>query len=140
MTGQRPSAAVEIPGVGLDRLVAVVAVLVVVELMLFAGRYGYHGDELYFIVAGSHPAFGYPDQPPLVPMLAGLMHHIAASLYLLRLPSALAAAATVVVAGAIARDAGGGRRAQLIAASGPEWWSASASRPSRRWPSSQSCH
>lgn len=103
-------------GVGLDRLVAVVAVLVFVELMAFAGRYGYHGDEMYFIVAGWHPAFGYPDQPPLVPLLAGAMHHIAASLYLLRLPSAMAAAATVIVAGAIARDAGGGRRAQVIAA------------------------
>jgi Dolichyl-phosphate-mannose-protein mannosyltransferase len=116
VTAQQPSAVPATAGVGLNRLVAVVAALVFVELMLFAGRYGYHGDELYFIVAGSHPAFGYPDQPPLVPLLAGLMHQIAASLYLLRLPSAVAAAATVMVAGTIARDAGGGRRAQVIAA------------------------
>lgn len=103
-------------GVGLNRWVAVIAGALFVELMAFAGRYGYHGDEMYFIVAGSHPAFGYPDQPPLVPLLAALMHHIAASLYLVRLPSALAAAATVVVTGATARDAGGGARAQVIAA------------------------
>jgi hypothetical protein len=99
-----------------SRGVLVVAGLLLIELMAFAGRYGYHRDEMYFIVAGSHPAFGYPDQPPLVPLLAWLMHAISPSLYLLRLPSALAAAATVVVTGATARDAGGGRRAQLIAA------------------------
>jgi 4-amino-4-deoxy-L-arabinose transferase-like glycosyltransferase len=44
------------------------------------------------------------------------LHHLAPSLYLLRLPSALAAAATVVVTAATAREAGGGTRAQTIAA------------------------
>lgn len=116
MAAQQTSDVPAAAGGGLDRWVAVVAAAVFVELMLFAGRYGYHGDELYFIVAGSHPAFGYPDQPPLVPLLAGLMHHLWDSLYLLRLPSAVAAAVTVIVAGLIARDAGGGRRAQVIAA------------------------
>jgi hypothetical protein len=101
----------------LSRIVLVIAALLLVELMAFAGRYGYHRDEMYFIVAGSHPAFGYPDQPPLVPLLAWLMHDISGSLYLLRLPSALAAAAMVLVTGVTARDAGGGRRAQVIAAS-----------------------
>ena len=100
----------------MSRLVPIAAVALFAELMVTAGRYGYHGDEMYFIVAGSHPAFGYPDQPPLVPLIVALMHHIAPSLYLLRLPSALAAAATVVVAAATAREAGGGRRAQAIAA------------------------
>ena len=84
--------------------------------MVVAGRYGYHRDELYFVVAGSHPAFGYPDQPPIVPLIAWLTYHATASLYVLRLPSALAAAATVAVAGATARDAGGGAPAQVIAA------------------------
>jgi Dolichyl-phosphate-mannose-protein mannosyltransferase len=106
------------PGAGADcsRVVPVVAGLLFVVLVAYAGRYGYHRDEMYFIVAGSHPAFGYPDQPPLVPLVAWLMHDMVASLYVLRLPSALAAAATVMVTGAIARELGGGRRAQTIAA------------------------
>jgi hypothetical protein len=111
---RRPAATAT--GPHLSRAVLVVAVLLFAELMGFAGRYGYHRDEMYFIVAGSHPAFGYPDQPPLVPLLAWLMNRIDSSLYLLRLPSALAAAATVVVIGATAREVGGGRRAQVIAA------------------------
>jgi hypothetical protein len=97
-------------------VVLAVATLLFVELMAFAGRYGYHRDELYFIVAGSHPAFGYPDQPPLVPLLAWLLHATSGSLYLLRLPSALAAAGIVIVTGSTAREAGADRRGQVIAA------------------------
>ena len=86
-------------------------------LVATSTRYGYHRDELYFIVAGSHPAFGYPDQPPLVPLLCWAMHELApGSLLVLRLPSALAAAATTGIAALITREVGGTRRAQLIAA------------------------
>ena len=55
----------------------VVAGLQAVALVATSTRYGYHGDEFYFIVAGSHPALGYPDQPPLVPLLSWLMHDLA---------------------------------------------------------------
>lgn len=86
-------------------------------LIATSWRYGYHGDEFYFIVAGSHPALGYPDQPPLVPLLARAMHDLApGSLLVLRLPSALVGAATTVLSALVAREVGGGRRAQTIAA------------------------
>ena len=85
--------------------------------MATSTRYGYHRDELYFIVAGSHAAFGYPDQPPLVPLLCWAMNAIApGSLLVLRAPSALIAGATTLLAGLIAREVGGGTRAQVIAA------------------------
>jgi hypothetical protein len=72
---------------------------------------------MYFIVAGSHPAAGYPDQPPLVPLLVHAMYSLGSgSLFLVRLPSALAAGATTLLAALVAREIGGGRRAQLIAA------------------------
>ncbi|HZS24190.1 MAG TPA: glycosyltransferase family 39 protein [Gaiellaceae bacterium] len=87
-----------------------------VALLATSTRYGYHRDELYFIVAGSHPALGYPDQPPLVPLVCRAMHDLWPSLVVLRLPSALVAAATTVVAALVAREAGGARRAQTIAA------------------------
>jgi len=93
-----------------------IAVAQLALLLATASRYGYHRDELYFVVAGSHPALGYPDQPPLVPLLAWAMHAIAPSLTLLRTPSALASAATTVLAALIAREAGGDRTAQVVAA------------------------
>jgi 4-amino-4-deoxy-L-arabinose transferase-like glycosyltransferase len=97
--------------------VFVVAAAQLVLLLATSTRYGYHRDELYFIVAGSHPAFGYPDQPPLVPLLSWAMNAIApGSLLVLRAPSALAATATTILTAAISRELDGGGRAQVIAA------------------------
>jgi Dolichyl-phosphate-mannose-protein mannosyltransferase len=97
--------------------VLVVAGLQAAVLVATSRRYGYHGDEFYFIVAGAHPALGYPDQPPLVPLLSWLMHDLApASLVVLRLPSAIVGGTTTVLAGLVTREVGGGRRAQVIAA------------------------
>ncbi|AIG75630.1 Hypothetical protein AJAP_13745 [Amycolatopsis japonica] len=82
-----------------------------------AGRYGYFGDELYFLAAGRHLDWGYADQPPLLPLLARLMDGFGAdSPFVLRIPAMLAMVAGVVLTALIARELGGGRKAQTIAA------------------------
>lgn len=97
-------------------MLGIAAVLVMV-LLLVAGRYGYHRDELYFLAAGRHLAWGYPDQPVVVPLLARLVSVVdAESLLLLRVPSAVAMAAVVVLAAVAARELGSRRSGQIFAA------------------------
>jgi 4-amino-4-deoxy-L-arabinose transferase-like glycosyltransferase len=97
------------------RLVALAAAVAAL-LVVFAGRYGYHRDELYFLEAGRHLAWGYADQGPLTPLLAHLMETLwPGSLTVLRVPSVLMAAGTVLVTGLTVSELGGSRRAQLIA-------------------------
>ncbi|GAA0562621.1 glycosyltransferase family 39 protein [Actinomadura livida] len=104
------------PGVAWRPVLLIAGALGVV-LLAVSARYGYHRDELYFRVAGRHPMWGYPDQPPLVPLLGRAVTAVFGdSLVALRVPSALFSAAGVVVAALTARDMGGGRRAQLLTA------------------------
>ncbi|HEY5197392.1 MAG TPA: glycosyltransferase family 39 protein [Solirubrobacteraceae bacterium] len=94
-----------------------IAAVVTLVLIVLAGGYGYHRDELYFLVAGRHLAWSYPDQGPLTPLIARLMDSIApGSLTVLRIPSALMAGGTVLVTGLTAFELGATRRAQLIGA------------------------
>ena len=93
-----------------------VALALFVLLVSTSSRYGWHRDELYFVVAGRHPAWGYPDQPVLTPLLSAGLHRLGGgSLVVLRLASALASAATVVLTGVIAGLLGGSNRARLLA-------------------------
>jgi 4-amino-4-deoxy-L-arabinose transferase-like glycosyltransferase len=99
------------------RPLLVIAGAVTVLLLATSWRYGFHRDELYFLVAGRHPDWGYPDQPPLTPVLIRLMDIVGGgSIAVIRLPSALAGGATALLAGLTAREMGGGRRPQLLAA------------------------
>ncbi|MGO1054936.1 glycosyltransferase family 39 protein [Crossiella sp. CA198] len=92
---------------------------VTLVLIAFSGGYGPHRDELYFIIAGQHPAWGYPDQPSFTPMIAALMDLIAPdSLMAQRFPAAIAAGLTVLLVALTARELGGTRRAQTLAAIG----------------------
>ncbi|WP_249228096.1 glycosyltransferase family 39 protein [Kutzneria sp. CA-103260] len=97
--------------------VVFVAGLLGVVLLAASGRYGYFGDELYFVAAGHHLDFGYADQPPLVPFLALIADTIApGNIAVVRIPAILATVAGIVVAALIARELGGRRRAQIITA------------------------
>jgi Dolichyl-phosphate-mannose-protein mannosyltransferase len=103
------------PSLALGGLVAIGGALAGL-LLLVAGRYGYHRDELYFIVIGGHPAWGYADQPALVPLLAHALDVASGgSLVALRLPSALLAGGMAAVTGLMARDFGAPRAGQLLA-------------------------
>jgi dolichyl-phosphate-mannose-protein mannosyltransferase len=100
----------------------VLSIAAVVTVTQFAssisGRWGYWFDEVYMLAIGRHHLdWGSADQPPMTPLLAGLMDVIApGSIVALRLPAILATAAAVVVAALIARELGGDRRAQTLTA------------------------
>ena len=51
------------------RGIVAIAGVAMLALAVTSGRYGYHRDELYFIACGRHLAWGYPDQPSLVPLI-----------------------------------------------------------------------
>jgi 4-amino-4-deoxy-L-arabinose transferase-like glycosyltransferase len=101
----------------LDVRVPVVAALTCVVLLVVAGRYGYHRDELYFLQAGRHLSWGYPDQPPVVPFVARIVSVVApGSILALRLPSAVIAGSVVLLAGMIAQRLGARPGGQVLAA------------------------
>jgi 4-amino-4-deoxy-L-arabinose transferase-like glycosyltransferase len=84
---------------------------------VFIGDYGFHRDELYYVVCGRELDWGYVDHPPLVPLLARAVEMLAGtSLVALRLVSVALGAAVVFFAGLIARELGGRAWAQGLAA------------------------
>jgi Dolichyl-phosphate-mannose-protein mannosyltransferase len=94
-----------------------VASLMVLLLVAVSGAYGFHGDEMYYVVAGRHPALGYVDQPPLTPLLsAASAALLGVSPTAIRLLPALEMGLLVVIVALIARDLGGSGRAQVVAA------------------------
>ena len=97
------------------REVAVVVGVLAVGLLALSSSYGPHRDELYFVTAGHHLAWGYPDQPALTPLLAVLADTLApANLVVLRLPSILAVVGLVLLSAQAARLLGAGRAGQVL--------------------------
>ena len=69
--GRPPSDAAQLPRLAL-RPILLIAALGAIPLLLTLTRYGYHRDELYFLACGRRLAWGYVDQPPLIPLIARL--------------------------------------------------------------------
>jgi hypothetical protein len=85
--------------------------------MIFNNRYGYFRDEFDYIICGRHLAWGYVDQPPLVPVLSRIFLAIfGESLRAVRLMPVLAISATIILTGLIARELGGKRFALILTA------------------------
>jgi 4-amino-4-deoxy-L-arabinose transferase-like glycosyltransferase len=95
---------------------AIVAAIVAVMFVPAAGHYGAFRNELYFIVCGRHPAFGYVDQPPVVPLLAALTSLGGVHLGLLRLPAILSDIALIPLVVAFAQLLGASTRGAWLAA------------------------
>ncbi len=96
--------------------VLLAAALVAVALTMTGNAYGYHRDELYFRMLP--PAWGYVDQPPLLPALVRTVSGIVDQPWAIRIPATLCAALTVLVVVAVVRELAGGRTAQILAAFG----------------------
>src|SRR6266487_6806980 len=80
------------------------------------GTLGFHTDELYYLDCGRHPALGYVDFPPVVPLLARLETGLlGVHPWTLRLLPSLLGGFLVVLSGAYVRRLGGSLRLQGLA-------------------------
>src|ERR1700737_3047939 len=83
----------------------------------FNNRYGYFRDEFDYMACGDHLAWGYVDQPPLVPFLIHVCRAMLGdSLRSVRFIPALASSLLVVQAAVLAHELGGRRFALLLSA------------------------
>jgi hypothetical protein len=83
----------------------------------FNNRYGYFRDEFDYIACGNHLAWGYVDQPPLIPFLTHVSRAVLGdSLRSIRFIPALASSFLVVQTALIVREFGGRRFALLLSA------------------------
>ncbi len=99
---------------------AAIWAIAIADLLLhiyFNNRYGYFRDEFDYMACGNHLAWGYVDQPPLLPFLVHICRAVLGdSLRSIRSIPALASALLIVQTAAIARELGGKRFALLLSA------------------------
>ncbi len=100
----------------LPALVWVIAALLVALELAVSARYGFLQDEMYFIVAGHHLAFGYVDQPPLTPLVNRMTGIFGINPTAVRIVPALAGGLVVVAAAKFAALFGAGRFGRVLAA------------------------
>jgi 4-amino-4-deoxy-L-arabinose transferase-like glycosyltransferase len=100
----------------LDPAALLPALIVFLVHVALGARYDLFRDELYFIVCGQHPAFGYVDQPPAVPLIAAALYKLGLGAWGVRLPVAVAAGALVWLGARFARLLGGNGLAIGLAA------------------------
>lgn len=98
------------------RPILTIAAIVALGHALIATRYGWHRDEFYYVASGRHLAWGYPDQPPLTPVLARLAAAVPGGVLPLRIVVIAFQAVTIVLGGLTAHELGGSQRAQTLAA------------------------
>src|SRR6202022_2293205 len=83
----------------------------------FNNRYGYFRDEFDYMSCGDHLAWGYVDQPPLIPFLIHICRALLGdSLRSIRFIPALASSVLVIQTAILAREFGGRRFALLLSA------------------------
>jgi len=107
--------------------VYLIAVVYFTLHLLTSTRYGYFRDALYYLACSEHLAFGYVDQPPLIPFLGWLTRHtLGTSLPALIFWPALAGASRIVLIAAFARELGARRFgiifAAALGATPAVWW------------------
>jgi len=104
------------PRIAAPLLFAGAALTVLLVHLATNGNLGFHTDELYYIDCGRHPALGYVDFPPIVPLLARLeTNFLGATPWALRLLPILLGAFMVALSGAYVRRLGGSLRLQALA-------------------------
>jgi 4-amino-4-deoxy-L-arabinose transferase-like glycosyltransferase len=85
--------------------------------LYFNNRYGYFRDEFDYMACGDHLAWGYVDQPPLIPFLVKISRLVLGdSLRSIRVIPALATSAAIILTAVIARELGGRRFAMVLSA------------------------
>lgn len=100
----------------MPRSVYAIALAALAAHLATLSRYGFYRDELYFIACFKRLAWGFVDQPPLVPLIAGLSPALHDGLFAVRVVAAVSAGLTIVCAGAVARELGARAFGQIASA------------------------